>query len=201
VPFVGKNHLSASVTELSRDGVGQDRATVFGAMYGRQLTGDNAAVKLHMIVRGAARAQGPLEEGGIADGGITFAATRRVLAGLSVTGAAGVSAVVWSRELDASGEQDRSRIVARAPLSAGIAYDLKLGRATIAPFATFTGGYTNASEYVNNKRQSEDTGWRISHTAGVSLRLSEIVLSLSEVAREPGLPHRSRVAFAAGISW
>lgn len=203
VPFIGKHHLSMTVTEMSRDGVGQERTSLFGGMYGNRLNGEQAAVKVHLLVRAAARALGDFEQSGIADAGVTLAATHAIpaLGRLSVTGAAGVAAMVWSDNASAADGQDQNRIIAKVPLSAGLAYDLKVGRATISPFASVNGGYSTARNYLDETRVSESNTWRVGHTSGVSLRLNEIVMSISEIAREPGMPHSSRVAFAAGISW
>jgi hypothetical protein len=202
VPFVGRNHLSVSVTELSRDGVGTEQAAVFGGVYGRRFNGDDATLQFSAIVRAAARAfQGT--EDGIAEAGLTLAASHRVRAieGLSLTGAAGVGAVVWGQDGPQPAEPDQGRVIARIPLSAGMAYDLRAGRATIAPFVSMTGAYSRERDYANSLRIAEASGWRLGHTAGVSVRFRETVVSLSSVSRERGMPNRNRMVFSAGMSW
>lgn len=199
VPFAGRNHLSVSATDLSRDGIGKQRATVFGAIYGRRLGGDSGRIQYSAIVRTALRAVNQSNDG-IVDVGVTLAATRRLVAGLSVTGAAGASAVVWGQQ--ANGEQpDRGRVVARTPLSLGMAYDIQLGALTISPFSTVTGGYSSEREYVNEERVNLYTGWRFSNSSGVSVRLNEMVLTFTEIARERGMPNKHRMLFTAGMSW
>jgi hypothetical protein len=155
-----------------------------------------------MIVRAGARAvDGNVD--GIVDAGVTLAATHRVSAldGLSITAAAGAGAMVWGQDGNGSGQQDRGRIVARMPLSAGVAYDITVGQVTIAPFAMITGAYSRDRDYVDNDMTAESSGWRLGNTVGLSVRLREVVLSFSEVSRERGLPHRNRGMFSAGISW
>jgi hypothetical protein len=198
VPFVGRNHLSASLTELSRDGIGEDRASVFGAVYGRRLGGDGR-VQYGAIVRAAVRAL-EQEDDGIVDAGITLSATRHVVAGLSVTGAAGVSAIVWGQQGETN-EIDRGRVVARTPLTVGAAYDIRLGALTVAPFFSFTGGYSSERKYVNDERVALYTGWRFSNASGVSIKLNEMVVTFTEIARERGMPNQRRALMTAGMSW
>lgn len=202
VPFAGKNHLSFSVTELSRDGFGLDRKAVFGGIYGRKLNADQAPVQYSVIVRAAARAMDETDQA-IADAGVTFAATHRLRAHdrLSITGAAGAGAVVWSQDAAAIEAPERVRVVARLPLTAGLAYDINVGGATLAPFVAFNGGYSDERNYVDNDRTARYEGWRLTSSTGVSLRIRETVLTLSEVNRERGMPHRNRVMFSAGMSW
>jgi hypothetical protein len=199
VPFIGRNHLSVSATELSRDGIGQERTSVFGMVYGRRLGGADGRVQYSAIVRTAFRALDQ-DEDGIVDAGLTLAATRNVVGGLSITGSAGVSAIVWGQQAE-SGEAERGRVVARTPITAGAAYDFRLGEVTIAPFFSLSGGYSSERDYVNDQRVNLHTGWRFSNSSGVSVRLSEMVLTLTEIARERGLPNNRRMLFTAGMSW
>lgn len=200
VPFVGRNHLSFSVTELSRDGIELDRKAVFGGIYGRRLGRDEAPVQYSVIVRAAARAMEATEDA-IAEAGFSVAGTHQVraLPGLSVTGAAGLSAVVWSQE-NGSGPE-RSQLVAGAPITAGVAYDIRLGRATIAPFISLSSAYSTEREHLGDDRVARHDGWRWTNSTGVSVRFREAVLTLSEINRERGMPHRNRVLFSAGMSW
>jgi len=201
VPFLGKNHLSFSVTEHSRDGIDTQRAAVFGGVYGRRLNADDAAVNFTLVARTAVRALDGTKDG-IVDAGLTLAATHavRALDGLSITGAVAAGAVVWGQD-GVNAAQDRGRVVATLPISAGLAYDLQMGRATIAPFITLTGAYSEEREYLNDTRIAGADGWRMGNAVGVSLRFRETVLSVSEVNRERGMPNRSRIVFSAGMSW
>lgn len=202
LPFVGRNQFSVSVTELSRDGVSTEKAAVFGVSYGRRFNGDDAPVQLSMIVRAAARALDATDDG-ILDAGLTLAASHSVRAidGLSITGAAGLGAVVWGEKGQNPGEVDRGRILSSIPLSAGLAYDVRAGRATIAPFVSLTGAYSRNRAYVNDEEITRATDWRLGHTAGVSVRFREAVVSLSRISRQSGMPDNGRVALSAGMSW
>jgi hypothetical protein len=195
VPFAGKNHLSFYVTELSRDGIGKQRAAVFGGLYGRTLN-QNAPLQLSMIVRAAARALEGAEDG-IVDAEVTLAATHAVkaLGALSLTGAASLGAVAWGQE------SNTGRVIVKAPLTAGAAYDIRLGRATIAPFVSVIGAYSRERDYLDGERTGADSGWHIGNSAGVSLRFKETVLSVRGISRERGMPNPNRIAFTAGMSW
>lgn len=201
VPFVGRNHLSISVTELSHDGISVERDAVFGGVYGRRLNADAAMVEVSVIARAAARANSGADDG-IVDAGLTVAATHRVGAinGLSITGAAGLGAMVWGQDAPGAAS-DRGRVIASAPLTAGVSYDIRLGRATLAPFFAVTSAYSRERDYLDGDRIGGDSGWRVGNSVGVSLRFQEAVLSVREINRERGLPTRSRVAFSAGMSW
>jgi hypothetical protein len=202
VPFVGKNHLSFYTTELSRDGIGEERAAIFGGVYGRAFGERTGPVQISVLLRAGARAL-PGGEDGILDGGVTLAATRAlpVITKLSLTGAAGVGAVIWGQKAEAPGISDTGRMSVRVPLSAGAAYDLRAGGATIAPFAMITTAYTREGDYVDDERVALDSGWRVGSAAGVSVRFKEMVFSLSDVRRERGLPHNHRIIFNVGMSW
>ena len=100
-----------------------------------------------------------------------------------------------------AGEQDRGRAIIRTPLSAGMAYDIRVGSATIAPFVSMIGAYSNERDYVGGDRIATDSGWRLGRAAGMSLRFKEVVLAVSGVNRERGLPNDNRLAFSAGVSW
>ena len=202
LPFVGRNQFSASVTERSRDGVSTEKEAVFGVSYGRQFNGDNAPIQLSMIARAAARGLDGSERG-IFDAGLTVAATHNVRAidGLSVSGAAGLSATVWGKGGWESDEEDIGRIVNSVPLSLGMSYDVRVGSATFAPFVTTTHAYSRGRDYVNDEPINRTSNWQLGHSAGVSVRFRETVLSLSNIYREGGMPNRNRLAFSAGMSW
>jgi hypothetical protein len=201
LPFVGRNQFSASVTERSRDGVSTEKEAVFGLSYGRQLNGDGP-VQLSVVARAAARAL-DATEGGIFDGGLTIAATHNVRAidGLSVTGAAGITAMVWGKVGPESADEDRGRIVNNVPLSLGMSYDVRVGAATFAPFVSATHAYSRGRDYLNDAPINKNSSWRLGYSTGMSVRFSEMVLSLSNVYREGGMPNRNRAQFTAGMSW
>jgi len=202
LPFVGRNQLSVSVTERSRDGVSTEQEAVFGIMFGRQLNSNDAPVQLSVVARAAARALDAGERG-IFDGGLTLAASHAVRAidGLSFTGAAGISAIAWGTGRPDSDDEDRGRIVQSLPLSVGMSYDVRLGSATVAPFIATTAAYSRGRDYVNDERINQTSIWRLGHSAGVSVRFGQAVLSLSDVNREGGMPAKNRMQFTAGMSW
>lgn len=202
LPYVGRNQFSVSVTERSRDGISTEKEAVFGAAYGRQLNGGDSPVQVSVNVRAAARAL-DATEGGIFDGGLTVAATHAVRAidGLSITGAAGLSALVWGNVGPHADGEDRGRILSSVPLSVGVAYDVRVGSATFAPFISGTQSFSTARDYVNDEPINKSSSWRLGHSAGVSVRFRETVLSLSNTCRDGGMPNRNRVAFSAGMSW
>ena len=202
LPYVGRNQFSISVTEQSRDGISTEKEAVFGVAYGRQFNSDDAPIQLSMIARAAARALDGSETG-IFDGGLTIAATHNVRAidGLSVSGAAGITAMVWGKDGDEWAALDRGRIVNSVPLSVGMSYDVRVGGATFAPFVTTTHAYSRGRDYVDDEPINKTSSWKLGHSAGVSVRFRETVLSLSNIYRESGMPNRNRVAFSAGMSW
>jgi len=202
LPFVGKNHLSFYTTELSRDGIGQERASIFGGVYGRTFGDGQGAAQLGMILHAGARGFDELDDG-ILDAGATLTATRSVpgLDRLSLTAAAGVGAMAWGHGSAAAGEPGTGRLSVRVPLSAGMAYNVRAGRATIAPFVALTTAYSSERDYEDDQRVASDSGWRVGSATGVSVRFSELVLSVSDVRGERGLPHDHRVVFNVGISW
>ena len=199
VPFSGRNLLSFSVTELSRDGFDQERTAVFGGMYGRQLNASGSPVQYTVLVRSAMRALNDANDG-IVDAGLTLAATRRIVGGLTATGAAGASAIVWGHDRD--GQQvEHGRIVGKLPLSVGLAYDIRLGAVTLAPYFTLTGAYSSEREYVDGVRVDKWSGWRYANASGLSVKFQEVVLTLTEINRERGMPRGDRMLFTAGLSW
>lgn len=199
VPLAGKNNLSLSVTELSRDGIGEEKTAVYGGIYGRRLSEDNSRLQFSVIVRTAVRALEKVSDEGIVDAGMMLAATYRLNA-LSITGATGGSAVVWGQKASPNGP-DRGRIVAREAITGGAAYDIKLGSAVVSPFVSYTGAWSSERDYLNDVEVSKRNGWRYNNSAGVSLRFRETVLTLSEINRERGMPNRNRVMFTAGMTW
>jgi hypothetical protein len=201
VPFVGKNHLSFYTTELSRDGIGQARTAIFGGTYGRRFGAGQGPVRLGMLLRAGAR---PLDEhDGILDAGATLTATASMPGAerLTMTASAGVGAVLWGQASPETGEPDTGRRSVKVPLGAGAAYSLRAGRATISPFAMITGSYSREDDYVNDESVARESGWRLGSAAGVSVGFREMVLSLTDLRNERGLPNDHRVIFSVGISW
>ena len=202
LPYVGRNQFSVSVTERSRDGVSTEKEAVFGVSFGRQVNSNDAPVQLSVIARAAARAlEG--DERGIFDAEFTVAVSHNVRAidGLSVSGAAGVAATVWGKDERDWAEMERGRIVNSVPLSIGMSYDVRVGGATFAPFVTTTHAYSRGRDYVNDEPINKTSGLLLGHSAGVSVRFRETVVSLSNIYREAGMPNRNRLAFSAGMSW
>ncbi|MEJ2206409.1 MAG: hypothetical protein P8170_20140 [Gemmatimonadota bacterium] len=202
VPFIGKNHLSFYTTEVSQDGIGVERTAIFGGAYGRAFGGRTDPVQISMIVRAGAR---PLDDltSGVLDAATTLAATRQApgIERLSLTAAAGVGVMLWGQGSAGDGLPDTGRSSLRVPLSAGAAYRLRAGGATIAPFAMLTTAYSRESDHVGGQRIGLDSGWRVGHTTGVSLSFTEMVLSVADVRRERGMPNHHRVVFSVGMSW
>ena len=199
VPLAGKNNLSFSVTELSRDGISEEQTAVYGGIYARRLNSETSPVQFSVIVRTAVRALEKVSSEGVVDAGALLAATYRVKA-FSITGASGGTAVVWGKEAG-DDELDRGRLVARAPITAGIAYDLRVGSATVAPFLSYTAAYSRERNYQNDEWVSTHKGWRYSNSSGVSVRFRGTVLTVSEINRERGMADRNRVLVTAGMTW
>ena len=202
LPYVGRNQYSVSVTERSRDGISTKKEAVFGIAYGRQINSNDAPVQFSVVARAAARALGA-SNAGILDGGVTVAATHdiRAIGGLSMTGAAGVTATMWGNDSQESAGDERGRVVNNLPLSLGMSYDLRVGSATFAPFVTATHAWSRGRDYVNDDPINKSSSWRFGHSAGVSVRFSEMVLSISNIYREGGMPNRNRAQITAGMSW
>lgn len=201
VPFVGKNHLSFYTTELSRDGIGEARAAIFGGTYGRRFGDGRAPVRIGVLLRAGAR---PLDEhDGILDAGATLTATASMPGAerLTMTASAGVGAVLWGQSSQAPAVTDTGRRSVNVPLGAGAAYSLRAGRATISPFAMVLGSYSRENDYVNDVSVARESGWSLGHAAGVSVGFNEMVLSLTDLRNERGLPNDHRVMFSVGLSW
>jgi hypothetical protein len=202
VPFIGGNHLSFYMTELSKDGVAQERAALFGGVYGHRFGERVGGIESSLVIRLGARARDDLHDG-ILESGATLALTKAVpsVERLSVTAAAGIGAVAWGQGSFDVDEPNSGRLSLRAPMSAGLAYEIRAGRATIAPFAAFTTAWSSERVYLEDQPTTSDNGWSTGRTMGVSVRFRETVLSLSGVHGERGMPHNGRYVFSAGMSW
>ncbi|MGD2046952.1 MAG: hypothetical protein PVH96_12060 [Gemmatimonadota bacterium] len=202
VPFVGTNHLSFYTTELSRDGVADERASVFGAVYGHRFGDRMGKGEVSFTVRAGARA---LNNGGdgILDTGLGFAGTKAIPGAerLSATASVGLGAMVWGQDPLSTGAPDTGRLSLRVPMTAGLAYDLHWGAATVAPFAALATSYSSERDYVSDVRVGQADGWRVGSAVGVSVRFRETVLSMSGLSREHGLTGSTRYVFSAGMSW
>lgn len=197
-PFIGDNSLTFYMTELPTDGIGQPTSTLFGGRYGRRFRSTASPASFSLAVQGAARAtEGPTD--GVMDVSVTAGWSRRmeeIDRRLSVTAAAGASALLWG-----SGDPDSGLVRASLPLTVGVSYDLRIGPAILTPFAAPAVAYYRARQVVDDVRLMDETGWDARISSGASLRFREVVLSTTTIRGEEGLPHRSRWAFAAGISF
>lgn len=198
VPFIGNNHLSFYSTELSTDGVAEATSTLYGGRYARRFGADASWTRLSLAVQGAARSLAN-ENDGVADLSVSAAVTRRVHeldSGITVSAGAGTGLLAWGFDHDDTGIVRMS-----VPLSAGVAYDIRIGGATFTPFAAPAIAWYDNRTYANDVQITRVTGWDARVTWGASLSLKEVVLTTSGVHGEPGLPNRSRWTFSAGISF
>jgi hypothetical protein len=202
VPYIGRNHLSLYTTDLSRDGIGQERVAVFGAVYGHRFGDRQGPLELSVVARAGARSFKNANDG-ILDSGLTLAATRAVpqLGHLNVTGSAGIGAMLWGQGAAAENAPDTGRLSLRVPLSAGVSYDLRIGGATVVPFAAVVPTYSSERDYIDDERIAEDSGLRVGRSLGMALRFKETVVSLSGIHGERGMPGSSRYVLSAGMSW
>jgi hypothetical protein len=198
VPYIGDNHVSFYSTELTTDGVGTGTSALYGGRYGHQFGHAGDATRFSLLGQVAARdRQDP--RGGILDASVTAAWTRHwegVDDRLSTTAAVGMNALLWGLD-----EPDTGLARLSLPLTLGVAYDLRVGRATLTPFVAQGIARFNTRSYVNGVRASTREGWDGRFTAGVSLRLRALVLTTSRIRGEQGLPNPSRWAFAVGVSF
>ncbi|GMV03825.1 MAG: hypothetical protein AMXMBFR53_01070 [Gemmatimonadota bacterium] len=198
MPFIGNNHLSFYSTALSTDGVASATSALYGGRYGRRFGSEGAATRFSVAIQGAARSLSDGNEG-VADVSVTAALTRSMVEvdpKLSVSVAAGMGALAWGFD-----HQDTGIAHLSTPISAGLAYDIRIGSATFSPFVSPSVARYDNRTYVDDVRTSRDEGWDARVVWGASLSLKEVVLTTSGIRGEPGLPHRSRWAFAAGISF
>lgn len=202
VPFIGNNHLSFYTTDLSRDGVGKPKAAIFGAIYAHRFGEAGDGWRAALVTRAGARALNNSTDG-ILDAGVSVALGRTVpdVERLSVSGSVGVGAMAWGQDPLEPGTPSTGHLSLRVPTSAGAAYELHWGGATVTPFIAVTTSYSSERDYENDVRTAREGGWRVGMVSGVSVKFRETVLSMSEVTREHGLPTSSRLVFTAGMSW
>ena len=196
VPFIGDNHLSFYTTELTTDGVTAGMSTLYGGRYAHRFGEPASRTRLSVAVQGAAWALDD-PDSGVLDVSVVAGWTRRlddVVPRLSATASVGASALLWGKEH--SGLAHVS-----VPIATGVAYDLRIGGVTLTPFVSPGVAYFSSRRYVDDVRVSTENDWDVRFTAGTSLRLKELVLTTSRIRGENSLPHSSRWAFSAGISF
>jgi len=195
-PFIGGNVLSFQFAQATRN-AGPTTTTTFGVLFGHRFGSSDAHSNVNVVVRASAR---PLE--GVDTGVLDFAATVGVsqkvggLPNLSVAASTGLGLMAWNDDAAKSGRAQIS-----IPANAGVSYAVKLGYATIAPFAMGTVARYDQRNSVNDVEQSKDKGWDTHYTTGASLRLKEVVLTSSRIVGEHGMSTRSRWTFSAGVSF
>ena len=198
VPFIGNNHLSFYSTALATDGVGQSTTTLFGGRFARRFGPAQSQSSMAVNAQIAARPlDGPTD--GIADVSLTTSWTRRmdeITDRLAVSMAVGGSVLAWATENDDVGLAHIS-----VPVSFGVSYDIRIGAATLSPFAAPAVAWYNTRRYLNDVRVVDDTGWDARVSTGASLSLRDIVLTAGGIRGEHGLPRDNRWTFAAGVSF
>lgn len=195
-PFIGANSLSLYSGQITRSG-GPDITHTFGVVYGRRFRGGERRTHATLVLRASAR---PFDdvEAGVLDAGASLALSHRVEAvpGLSLAGSAGLGVMAWGDDLAKTGRHHLS-----IPATAGASYAIRLGSATLAPFASASLARYNIGTWLDDVRQTTATGWDGYYTLGASLALRELILSSSRVVGEHGMPTRSRWLFTAGVSF
>lgn len=195
-PFVGPNNLSYQMAELSRSG-GADLTRVYGLSYGRRFGAANNPTQYSMLLSGSAR---PFDDdaAGVADFAARIAASHAIGAvpGLSVAASAGGELMAWGDDAAQTG-----RMMLTIPVTAGVSYDVRIAGATLSPFATASIARQELRTYLDDVRQSRDAEWDARYSSGVSLRVSNVVLTSTRIVGETGMPNRSRWSFSAGISY
>jgi len=195
-PFIGANNLSYHLAELTRSG-GAEITRVHGISYGHRFGAADRATHTTMVFRGSAR---PFDDvnAGVLDvaGAVGLSHASRAVTGLSVAASAGVGVMAWGDDIAKTG-----RMQITIPVTAGAGYDLRFRGVTLSPFAKATIARYDLRTYLDDERQSLDSGWDASYTSGVSVRLKEVVFTSTRIVGEHGMPERSRWAFSAGISY
>jgi hypothetical protein len=195
-PFIGDNVLSFQSAEITRNG-GAETTTLFGLAFGHRFGSDSAANRVTMLLRGTARAFDDVESG-IMNFAASAGLSRRiaVLPAASVAASTGIEMMAWGDDIAETG-----RLRLSVPMNLGVSYALRLGAATIEPFVAGAVSYYDLRTGSYDARESVRAGWDSHHVLGASLRLKEVVASASRIVGEYGMPHRSRWAVAAGISY
>lgn len=195
-PFIGRNLYSFHAAQNTRSG-GPAQTTTFGAVYGHRFGATDASSHVTLVVRASAR---PLDgvDTGVLDLAATVGISRdvRILPNLSLAASTGFALMAWSDDAAKTGRAQFS-----IPANAGLSYAIKLGGATLAPFAMGTLARYDLRRAVDDVQVSRDTGWDSYLSTGASLRLREVVFNIARVDGEHGMPTRSRWTFSAGVSF
>ncbi len=195
-PFIGRNLFSFHTAQNTRSG-GPATTQTFGAIYGHRFGAADATSNVHLVVRASAR---PLEktDSGVLDLAATFGASQAVagIPNLSVAASTGVGLMAWSDDAAKTG-----RVQMQIPANAGLSYAIRIGGATLSPFAMGTLARYDLRTSLDDVQQTREKGWDTYYTSGASLKLHELVLTSSVTSGEHGMPNRSRWAFSAGVSF
>ncbi len=195
-PFIGRNTVSYHSGELTRNG-GPEMIRVPGIVYGRRFGDLARADGLVMVIRASGR---PLsgETSGILDLSASIGTERAVpqVPGLMAAVSLGAGMMAWGDDSARTGRLDLS-----FPVSTGLSYAVRVKGATVSPFATAAVARYDRRTAVDDIRQSTARGWDGRYTAGVAVRLKELVLTSTRIYSEIGMPQRSRWAFSVGVSY
>jgi hypothetical protein len=198
MPYIGGTHLSFYATELTSDGVGPGMAKLYGGRYGHRFGAAASKTHFALSLQVAARDFESTSDG-VFDVAVGASLTRRadeIDPRLSASLGVSASARAWGFD-----EADTGIAHVSVPVAVGLAYDVRIGAVTFAPFVSPSLARYDARTYLNDVRMSQKTGWDARFTAGMSARMKEVVLSTSSTRGEHGLPNESRWAFSAGISF
>lgn len=195
-PFIGRNLFSFHTAQNSRSG-GAATTQTFGAIYGHRFGALDATSNVHLVVRFSAR---PLEgkDTGVLDMAATVGGAQEVpgIPNLSVAASVGAGLMAWADDAAKTG-----RAQLQIPVNSGVSYAIKLGSATLSPFAMGTLARYDLRTSLDDVQQTRERGWDTYYTSGASLKLREVVLTSSVTSGEHGMPNRSRWAFSAGVSF
>lgn len=195
-PFIGSNTLRFHASQLTRSG-GPEITTTFGIEYGHRFGPSDAPTRKTLVVRTSARAFDDVQAG-VLDVSATAGVSRHVpqVRHLSVAASTGFGMKAWGDDVVKTG-----RLHLTIPANVGASYDLRVRGATLSPFAMGTVSRYDLRTSLDDVRQSLDRGWDAHYTTGVSLRLTEVVVTTTRVHGEYGMPDRSRWTFSAGVSF
>lgn len=87
---------------LTTDGIGTSTSTLYGGRYAHRFGRDDARTRFSLSAQGAGRTLSDASSG-ILDVSMTAAWTRRMDENLSISGAAGMSALVWGMDATDTG--------------------------------------------------------------------------------------------------
>ncbi len=195
-PFIGKNLFSFHTAQNTRSG-GAATTQTFGAIYGHRFGASDATSNVNLVVRFSAR---PLEgvDSGVLDLAATVGGSQAVpgVPNLSFAASTGAGLMAWSDDGAKTG-----RVMMQIPANAGLSYAIKMGSATLSPFAMGTLARYDLRTSLNDVQLTRERGWDTYYTSGASLKLREVVLTSSVTSGEHGMPNKSRWSFSAGVSF